>query len=116
MVKVVDEDRHVFAHICGFIPRTLEQLRLLIGGIGGDDLLDIAFFIGFVEDIKSGREETEGGKAEYTLCMKSLQFLCNIQHAFTGCDHVIDDDNILTLHGITKEFMGNDGVLAVHYL
>ena len=47
---------------------------------------------------------------------KALSFLDlfgNIQHTFSGCDHVINDNNIFALYGITEEFVSNDRVFAV---
>lgn len=36
-----------------------------------------------------------------------------IQHAFTGGDHVVDDDHGLSFHGASQEFVGHNGIPAV---
>ena len=58
-------------------------------------------------------EQTVGCADEYTSGFTLFELTGNIQHTFSGCDHVINDNNIFALYGITEEFVSNDRVFAV---
>ena len=114
MVQCINDACHIFAHLSRLIPWTGNKLRCAIGQIGGDDFADIAFFIVSIKFFKTIGEKTKRSADEDVVCATFLDLFCNVKHAFTGGNHIIDDDNIFSGYGIAQEFMGYDRVLSVY--
>ena len=113
MVDDVHDTCKVFAHVCFDVIWSREQFRITVVQVGGDNLVNPAFLIVFIEFLETVCEQTVSSTDEDTLCFTFLDLLGNIEHTLSGRDHIVDDDNILALYGISEEFMGNDRVFAV---
>ena len=85
-----------------------------VGEVGSDYPVEPAVFIGLVEGLKAIGEQSEGTADENTLCIHFLQLSGGIQHAFSGGNHIVNNDNVLSVNAVSQEFMGDDGVLAVY--
>ena len=114
MVDDVNDTCKIFAHICFDVVRLGQKLRQTVVEVGSNDFVNPAFFVVFIEFIKTICKQTVCGADEYTVCVAHYDQLCNIQHTFTGRNHIVDDDNIFAFYGITKEFVSNDWVFTVY--
>ena len=61
-------------------------------------------------------KETESNGAVNIAGTLVLHLLSDVDHGITGRDHVVYDENIHALNGITEEFVSDDGVLTVNDL
>ena len=48
--------------------------------------------------LKTVAEKTEGREYENTICALVLELLCYIDNRISGGNHVVDDDNVLSLY------------------
>ena len=72
MVDTVNDCCQEFRHICFYIIRFGQKLRIPVIQIGRYNMADIAFFIIFIKFIKSVGKESEGGAYEDPLCSALL--------------------------------------------
>lgn len=114
MVHEVDDRSQEFTHIRFRIIRPGVYLRRLVGEICGDYPVEPAVFIRLVKGFQSVGEQAEGTADEDAFCIHFLQLTGGIKHAFTGGNHIIDDDNILAVNIVPQEFMSDNGILAVY--
>lgn len=61
VVKGVDDQGNVFAHVAGDIVVFGKKLRGLVDQVSGEQFVEDAIFVGFVEFFQTIGEETEGG-------------------------------------------------------
>ena len=113
MVDDIDDTCKIFAHVCFNIIFFCEELRKTIVQVCGDDSVNPTLLIIFIKFGKSLCEKTISSTDKYSFGFSLLDLFGNIQHTFSGCDHVINDNNIFALYGITEEFVSNDRVFAV---
>ena len=114
MIDDVHNTCKIFAHISLYIVRSGEKLRNTVVQVCGDNLINPAFLIVSIKFIHALSKQTIGGADEYTVSVALLDLFGNIKHTLAGGDHVIDNDNVLTLHRVTKELVSYDRVLAVY--
>ena len=114
MIHKINDGCQELAHIGLGIIGPGVKLRRLIGEVGGDYPVEPAVFIGLVEGLKAIGEQSEGTADENTLGIHFLQLSGGIQHAFSGGNHIVNNDNVLSVNAVSQEFMGDDGVLAVY--
>ena len=113
VIQSVDNACQIFAHFRRFVPGPCDELRCPVGQVGRDDLCYIALLIIFIKFAEAVCEESEGGAYKYILCAAFFYLLGDIQHAFAGRDHIIDNDDILPGYGIAEEFMGDDRIFPL---
>ena len=114
MIHEIDDGSHKLAHVRFCIVRALIQLRRLPGEIGRDYPVKPAFFVGVVKGIQAVGEQAEGTADEYTFCLHLLKLSRGIQHAFSGGNHIVDDDDVSALNIVAQELMGNDGIFSIN--
>lgn len=113
VIQGIDNNCHKLAHISFDEIRAVVDLRRQIGQIRRDQAIDISGSVIIVELLKPFGEETERRTDEDTGSTPVLDLPCNIEHTFTGCNHIVYDDSGLALDIIAQEFVGYDRVLAV---
>ena len=79
VVKSVDYVRNVLAHINVNEPITVGDLRVAIGQVGCEDLVDNIILVSLGELIGTVGEETKGGKCEDALNTLLLELICNVE-------------------------------------
>ena len=113
VVKSVNDVRNVLTHINLGIPLSGKKLRSSVNKVGGEDAIDETICMSIVEILKAVAEETKGCEYKDTLCTFVLKLLCDVNNRVTGGNHVVNDDNILTLYVTTKILMSNDRILTI---
>src|SRR5699024_9617023 len=66
-----------------------------------------------VKAVQSVGEQTEGGADKDLAGLSLFQGSGNLTHAFTGGNHVVDNEHVLALHVRAEELIGDDGVASV---
>ena len=114
MVQGIDDQRDELGKVAALVPFPLQKARLLIGQVCRQDGIEQPLLVGLIELLQPVCEQSEGCTDEDPFCLALFQLLCNLNGAFAGGDHVIDDDDILAGHVRTEEFVRNDRMLPVH--
>lgn len=96
VVHGVDDESHEFTHIRSNEIRFFFYAWREVSQVSGDDTADVSSFVIVVKFFKAIGEEAEGGADKYASCTSFLDLFCNIQHTFSGRDHIVDDDDILS--------------------
>ena len=112
-VEGVNDIRDILAHIDLTVPFTGEKLRCTVDQVGGVDAVEQTFLVAGVELFKTCGEQTEGGEDEDLGSLLFLELIADIENRVAGCDHVVDNDDVLAFNGVAKVFVCNDGVTAV---
>ena len=113
VVECIDDISKILAHATADIPGAVLQFGFLINEIGGDDLVDDAIFIGFVEFLDAVCEQAKGLADEYSFRFALFELSRHFDDAVAGRKHVVDHDHVLAFYAGAQEFMGNNRVLAV---
>ena len=95
MVERVDEISEVFAHAAAHVPGALLEFGLLVDQVCCDDLVELAFRIGFIKFLDSISEESEGLADENSAGFSFLEGSGHFNNAVAGGEHIVDDDHIL---------------------
>ena len=114
IVELIDQKSDILADIYADVIVTAEQFRSLVDGIGRENLGEQTLFAGLIECFKTMCEETEGSCCEDPSGFALLELTGYIKHAVAGCDHIINNHNILAFHGRTEEFVCNNGIASVY--
>ena len=114
IVELIDQESDIFTDINTDVIITLEKLGVLIDGIGGHDLGDQAALMRLIKCFHAVCEEAKSRSCKDTFCFALFQLTGNIKHAVAGCDHVIDDHDILAFDRGTKELMSDNGIASVY--
>ena len=116
MVEGVDDGRQILAHIRLQIPGAVKELLGTVVQVGGDYVVEIPLGIVVVEFLQAVGEQAEGAAEDDPGGIPLLQSPGGVQDALPGGDHVVHDDHGLAGHGAAQEFVGHDGISAVHHL
>ena len=114
MIEGIDDQRNEFAQVTAAVIWLREKLRPLVDQVGCQQGVENAFLPGFIKLVQPVRKQTECRADEDPSGSEGFQFLRDLKDSIAGRDHIIQKDNILSLHRRAKEFMGNDGILSVH--
>ena len=114
MVDNINNTCKILAHICLYIVRSGQKLRDTVIQVSSDNLVDPALLIVSVKFIHALSKQTVSGADKYTVCVALFDLFGNIKHTFTGGDHIVNNDNVLALYGVTKKLMCYNRVLAVY--
>ena len=98
MVQRIDQKSDVFAHVAADVIFAGQKLRGLIYQVGSQYAIEQSFFVSLIEFFHTIGEQTKGGIQEDSFRMKGFQLSCYINHALTGGDHVINDQNIFSFY------------------
>ena len=98
MIQRIDDICDVFAHIAVDIVRFGKKFRCLVGQIRCYHAVDNAIFHCLVELVQTVGKQTKGRDNEDAVGLALLQFCCHINHTLAGRNHIIYDNDILTLH------------------
>ena len=103
MVQSINDVSNVLTHITVDIPLSLKQFRSLVDQVGGQNLVDNAVLVSLVELVQTVGEEAEGGEYEDLVGFYAPSEQRQLpKHAFTGGDHIIDNDHILALQRVPR--------------
>ena len=94
MVQVIDDERDVFAHIASGVVRLLQKLRRLVDKVCRKHCVKQTILIGTVKFFKTAGEQSERCADKDPACVALLQLACDVNHAVSGGDHIVDDDNV----------------------
>ena len=113
MIQTIHDTCCEFCHISFYIIWLCEKLRITIIQIRGNYFIDIFFLIEFVEFFKSIGEETECRADKYSSGLAILQLFRNIQHTFSGRNHIVNNYYVFAFYRGAKEFMSHNRVLSI---
>ena len=114
MVEGVDDQGNVFAHVAGDIVVFGKKLRGLVNQVSGEQLVEDAIFVGFVEFFQAIGEETEGGTDIDSTCTSFFEERGNFKYCISGGNHIIDENHVFAFKVWSKEFVGCDWMAAIH--
>ena len=112
-VEGVNDIRDILAHIDLAVPFTGEKLGCTVDQVGGVDAVKQTFLVAGVELFKTCGEQTEGGEDEDLGSILFLELVADIENGVAGCDHIVNDDDVLTFNGVAEVFVCNDRVTTV---
>ena len=115
MVQRIDQKSDVFAHVAADVIFAGQKLRGLIYQVSSQYAIEQSFFVSLIEFFHTIGEQTKGGIQEDSFRMKGFQLSCYINHALTGGDHVINDQNIFSFYIAAQKLMGNDWIASIDY-
>ncbi len=95
VVEEVNDGGQELAHICNEDIFLVLDFIAHIGQVSGNNCIKEALFVALIELAHAIREQSEGGADEYSLGPHVLKLHGSVDHAGTGGDHIIDDDDIL---------------------
>ena len=101
MIHRIDDQCNEFTHVCDQEIRLFLCFGRKISKIGSDHTVDISFFIIFIEFLKSVGKKSECSADKYAVCSTVFNLFCNIEHTFTGRNHIINDDRIFSIKMFT---------------
>ena len=114
MIKVVDNEGNILAHIHINVVGSLKKIRSLIYQVCGQYPVNDSLIIILVKLCKSPRKQTKGSAHKNLPGLPALQLLGHIHDTLTRGNHVVDDEHVLTLHAGSQELMCHDGIAAAH--
>ena len=104
---------NVLAHVDFAVPFAGEQFRCAVDEVGGIDTVKQTFLVAGVELFKTCGEQTEGREDEDLCGVLFLELIADVKDGVAGSDHIVNNDDVLALNGVTEVFVCNDGVTAV---
>lgn len=114
VVKSVDDQSNVFAHVAGDIVVFGKKLRGLVDQVSGEQLVEDAIFVGFVEFFQAIGEETKGGTDIDSTCTSFFEERGNFKYCISGGNHIIDENHVFAFKVWSKEFVGSDWMTAIY--
>ena len=106
VVEGVDDQGNVFAHVAGDIVVFGKKLRGLVNQVSGEQLVEDAIFVGFVEFFQAIGEETEGGTDIDSTGTSFFEERGNFKYCISGGNHIIDENHVFAfkvwLQGIRR--------------
>ena len=113
VIKGIDDQCNVFAHINLGIPGASKKLGCSVNEVGRHNAGKEPLLISLIHQRKTVAEQAKCGKDEDSIGAARLQLTGNIDHGFTGGDHIVNHDDVHHL-GIAAEILvGLNGSLAV---
>ena len=105
MIQSINQISNILAHITVNIIRSFQQFRSLVYQIRCQNLINNSGLISQIKFLQAIRKEPKRRSNKDTSSISLLQLSCNIQHTFTGRNHIVYNNNRFSFNRSSQKFM-----------